>query len=173
MSTSTGEPPLPRQHKHCLLVVDDDPDVCHAVYHLLRRQYDVIVAHSAAEAIDLLGRHEVEIILTDQRMPEMTGIEMLAKVRTRHPEAIRLLYTGYADYGAVIAAINEGHIYRFLSKPWQPEELEAAIADAACEYHRLAQSGDVLARCRQRIDQLEAENRTLREQLGDETDVPS
>jgi response regulator RpfG family c-di-GMP phosphodiesterase len=145
--------------------VDDEPEVCNSVYHLLRRQYHVLRAHSAAEAIQIMAQHEVEIILTDQRMPEVTGVEMLQKIKTHYPEAIRMLFTGYADLHSVIAAINQGHVYRYLSKPWQPEELEAAVADAAAEFARLVQRERLLQDYQARIAHLEADLRDLRARL--------
>lgn len=148
--------------KPCLLVVDDEPEVCDSVSHLLYRNYRVLRAHSAAEAVELLSQHAVEIIMTDQRMPEITGIEMLQKIKSQYPEAIRILFTGYADLNSVIAAINQGHVYRYLSKPWQPEELEAAVADAAAEYSRIVQQAQELTKCQERIAQLEQENQQLR-----------
>jgi response regulator RpfG family c-di-GMP phosphodiesterase len=149
--------------KPCLLVVDDEPEVCDSVSHLLYRNYRVLRAHSAAEAVELLSQHAVEIIMTDQRMPEITGVEMLQKIKSQYPEAIRILFTGYADLNSVIAAINQGHVYRYLSKPWQPEELEAVVADAAAEYSRIVQQAQELTKCRERIAQLERENQRLRE----------
>jgi response regulator RpfG family c-di-GMP phosphodiesterase len=154
-------------HKPCLLVVDDEPEVCNSVDHLMRHKYHVLRAHCAAEAIELMARHEVEIIMTDQRMPEVSGVEMLQKVKSRYPEAIRMLFTGYADINSVIAAINQGHVYRYLSKPWQPEELEAAVDDAAAEYRRLVEWTEELAHCQERIAQLEQENQQLRASLKD------
>src|SRR5207237_242833 len=139
--------------KPCLLVVDDESEVCDSVYHLLRRKYNVLRAHSAAEAVQLMAQHEVEIIMTDQRMPEVTGVEMLQKVKSQYPGAIRMLFTGYADLLSVIAAINQGHVYRYLSKPWQPEELEAAVADAASEYARLVERERLLQDCQERVTQ--------------------
>jgi response regulator RpfG family c-di-GMP phosphodiesterase len=153
--------------KPCLLVVDDEPEVCDSVYHLLHRKYRVLRAHGAAEAVQLLSQHAVEIIMTDQRMPDITGVEMLQKIKSQYPEAIRILFTGYADINSVIAAINQGHVYRYLSKPWQPEELEAAMADAAAEYRRMVQQAQELAKCKERIAQLERENQLLRELLKD------
>jgi response regulator RpfG family c-di-GMP phosphodiesterase len=149
--------------KPCLLVVDDEPEVCDSVSHLLYRNYRVLRAHSAAEAVELLSQHAVEIIMTDQRMPEITGVEMLQKIKSQYPEAIRILFTGYADLNSVIAAINQGHVYRYLSKPWQPEELEAVVADAAAEYSRIVQQAQELTKCRERIAHLERENQRLRE----------
>ncbi len=122
---------------------------------------------SAAEAVELLSQHTVEIIMTDQRMPEITGVEMLQKIKSQYPEAIRILFTGYADLNSVIAAINQGHVYRYLSKPWQPEKLEAVVADAAAEYSRIVQQAQELTRCRERIAQLERENQRLRELAKD------
>jgi response regulator RpfG family c-di-GMP phosphodiesterase len=149
--------------KPCLLVVDDEPEVCNSVSHLLHRNFRVLRAHSAAEAVALLAQHAVEIIMTDQRMPEITGVEMLQKIKSQYPEAIRILFTGYADLNSVIAAINQGHVYRYLSKPWQPEELEAVVADAAAEYSRIVQQAQELTKCRERIAHLERENQRLRE----------
>jgi response regulator RpfG family c-di-GMP phosphodiesterase len=70
-------------------------------------------------------------------MPSVTGVELLSKVRVRHPHAVRMLFTGYTEVESIIAAINQGHIFQFLKKPWQPEELENAVREAAAEYDRL------------------------------------
>ncbi|RUL89173.1 response regulator [Tautonia sociabilis] len=123
--------------KHCLLVVDDEPDVCDSVHDLLRREFRVLKAHGAEEGLRLLREEEVHIIMTDQRMPRITGVELLTRAQDRMPQAIRMLYTGFADLESIIAAINQGHIYQFLRKPWQPEELLEAVRSAAAEYDRL------------------------------------
>ena len=112
-----------------------------------------------------MARDEVEIIMTDQRMPDVTGVEMLQKIKSRYPEAIRMLFTGYSDINSVIAAINQGHVYRYLSKPWHPEELEAAVGDAAAEYARIVAQTQELARCRERIAEFEREVQRLRGQV--------
>jgi response regulator RpfG family c-di-GMP phosphodiesterase len=140
--------------KHTLLVVDDEPDVCDSVHDLLRRQFRVLKARSAAEGIDIMRRDEVHIIMTDQRMPQITGVEFLNKMRLGHPQAVRMLFTGYADVDAIIAAINQGHIYKFLRKPWQPEELEDAVREAAAEYERLMGQADEMARLRAELQQV-------------------
>ena len=139
----------------CLLVVDDEPEIGASVYALLRREYDVLRAQSAAEGQRLMQEHEVHIVMTDQRMPEVTGVELLASVRVRHPRAVRLLFTGYADHESLIAAINDGRVFRFLKKPWRPEELEAAVRAAAAEYHRIATEAEELERLRARVAALE------------------
>jgi response regulator RpfG family c-di-GMP phosphodiesterase len=126
--------------KHCLLIVDDEPNVCDSVHDLLRREFRVLKAHSAQEGCRIMQEEEVHIVMSDQRMPQITGVELLAKVKSRYPHAVRMLFTGFADLESIIAAINQGHIYGFLKKPWQPEELEAAVRQAAAEYDRLSEA---------------------------------
>jgi response regulator RpfG family c-di-GMP phosphodiesterase len=140
--------------KHTLLVVDDEPDVCDSVHDLLRREFNVLKARSAAEGARLMQEHEVHIIMTDQRMPQSTGVELLQRVRRGHPKAVRMLFTGYADLEAVVQAINQGHVFQFLKKPWQPEELENAVREAAAEYERLVEQGEELARLRTEVEAL-------------------
>jgi DNA-binding NtrC family response regulator len=152
--------------KHCLLVVDDEPDVCDSVHDLLRRRFRVLKATSASEGWRLMQEREVHIVMTDQRMPQITGVEMLSKLRVRHPQAIRLLFTGYADLEAVIAAINHGHIFGFLKKPWQPEELEAAVAEAAAEYDRLVELAEESVGRATEVEQLRRRILALEEEVG-------
>ena len=140
--------------KYCLLVVDDEPHVCDSVHDLLRREFRVLKANSAEEGYRLLLEEEVHIIMSDQRMPQISGIELLAQVKSRYPQAIRMLFTGFADLESIIAAINQGHIYQFLKKPWQPEELEGAVRQAAAEYQRLSQESDERERLTNKIDDL-------------------
>ena len=123
--------------RHCLLIVDDEPDVCDSVQDLLRREFRVLKAHSAEEGYRLMQEEEVHIVMSDQRMPQITGIELLTRLKARHPHAIRMLFTGFADLESIITAINQGHIFQFLKKPWQPEELIGAVRQAALEYDRL------------------------------------
>jgi response regulator RpfG family c-di-GMP phosphodiesterase len=124
-------------NKKCLLIIDDEPNVCDSVHDLLRREFRVLKAHSAEEGYRLMQEEDVQIVMSDQRMPQITGVELLAKVKSKYPQAVRMLFTGFADLDSVIAAINQGHIFGFLKKPWQPEALEAAVRQAALEYDRL------------------------------------
>jgi response regulator RpfG family c-di-GMP phosphodiesterase len=123
--------------RHCLLIVDDEPDVCDSVADLLRREFRVLKANSADEGYRIMLEEEVHIVMSDQRMPQITGVELLTKVKARHPQAIRMLFTGFADLDSIIAAINQGHIFQFMKKPWQPEELVAAVRQASSEFDRL------------------------------------
>ena len=154
--------------KYTLLIVDDEPDVCDSVHDLLRREFRVLKAHSGQEGFRLMQEEEVHIIMTDQRMPQVSGVELLTKVKARNPQAVRMLFTGYADLESIIAAINHGHVYHFLKKPWQPEELIEAVRQAAVEYERIIKEVDEsdklrheITTLRQRVDVLEAEVRRL------------
>jgi len=155
--------------KHCLLVVDDEPDVCDSIHDLLRHEFRVLKAKNGAEGARLMQEHEVHIIMTDQRMPHISGVELLKGIRAKHPKAVRMLFTGFADLEAIIAAINQGHIFQFLKKPWQPEELLAAVHEAATEYDRLVDQAEETSRLqeqihnlRERVIALEEEVRRLR-----------
>jgi response regulator RpfG family c-di-GMP phosphodiesterase len=145
---------MSQPRKHCLLIVDDEPNVCDSVHDLLRREFRVLKAHSADEGYRIMQEEEVHIVMSDQRMPQISGVELLAKVKSRHPSAIRMLFTGFADLESIIAAINQGHVYQFLKKPWQPEELEAAVRQAAVEFDRLSDAAIEKERLQSHIDDL-------------------
>jgi len=154
--------------KHCLLIVDDEPNVCDSVHDLLRREFRVLKANSAQEGYRIMQDEEVHIVMSDQRMPQITGVELLAKVKSKYPQAVRMLFTGYADLESIIAAINQGHIYGFLKKPWQPEELEGAVRQAAQEYDRLTQTAreredllNVIGSLQERVAALEEQVKKL------------
>ncbi len=122
--------------KPCLLVVDDEPDLVNSVQDLLRFDYRVLGATRASEGFALMERERVHIVMSDQRMPEMTGVQLLQKVKETYPNAVRLLFTAYSDLTAVIDAINDGNVYRYISKPWETEDLKATLKQAY-EYYEL------------------------------------
>lgn len=173
---------MTRPHKHTLLVVDDEPDVCDSVHDLLRREFRVLRATCAQDGFRLIQEEEIHIVMTDQRMPRITGVELLAKVKMRNPHAIRLLFTGYTDVESIIAAINQGHIFHFLKKPWNPEELIEAVREAADEYDRILAKADererlrnVISDLQHRVDLLEDEVRRLQlpTDMPDSTPTPT
>ena len=129
-----------------VLVVDDEPDVLRSVYHQLRIDYEVVTCQRAAEALDhLKAVTDVAVILSDQRMPGMTGIELLQQARFIRPETTRLLFTAYADIHAVIDAINHGHVFRYITKPWGAEELESMIRQAVERHDMIIEKNQLLA----------------------------
>ncbi len=140
--------------KRAVLVVDDEGEILYSLRGLLRKEYDFHAAQSGYEGLRVLERVPIQVVLADQRMPEMTGVDFLAQVRERDPDITRLLLTGYADLRAVIDAINQGHVFHYITKPWDPNELLLVIRQACAEHDQQAERrrllGDVndyLARC--------------------------
>ena len=116
--------------KATLLFVDDERRVLSSMRAMFRRDYHVFVADSGREALEIIDRERIDVIISDQRMPEMTGVELLCTVKERAPSIMRILLTGYADLEAIEASINEGEVFRYLMKPCPPEDLKKAIAMA-------------------------------------------
>lgn len=126
------------ESKHSILCVDDEADNVDALERLFRRKLQVFKATSAAQGLELLAKHPVTVIISDQRMPQMTGVEFLQESLKTHPNAIRILLTGYTDIDSVIAAINSGQIYRYVTKPWDPVDLANAV-DRAIERYEIGE----------------------------------
>jgi response regulator RpfG family c-di-GMP phosphodiesterase len=153
-----------------LLLVDDEPSVLSALRRLFRLQgYDIEQATSGADALQVLARRPVDLVISDMRMPEMDGATFLEAVRQSHPDTVRLLLTGYADIGATVAAINRGEIHRYIAKPWDDQDLLLVVADAlrrrALEQHNRA----LLALTRQQNLDLAALNHGLEDRVAART----
>ncbi len=139
-----------------ILVVDDEPEVLRSLHDLLRRDYRVLTFERGPEALKALHEVDPPVVMTDQRMPQMTGVEFLRHVKRLRPDSTRLLFTGYADLKAVIDAINEGNVFRYITKPWDTEEMQTVVRQAV-EHH------DLLVERRQLIGELQEKNARLRE----------
>jgi len=113
-----------------VLYIDDEPHNLAAFKAAFRRDYDIVLAESAAEARAILENEEVPVILSDQRMPGETGIEFFESIKALYPHSMRILLTGYADIQAVISAVNLGNIFRYLQKPWEEEEIRKVVGEA-------------------------------------------
>jgi response regulator RpfG family c-di-GMP phosphodiesterase len=122
-----------------ILVVDDESEILYSLRGLLRKEYDFHAAQSGYEALKVLERTPIHVVMADQRMPEMTGVDFLAQVRTRYPDITRLLLTGYADLPAVIAAINQGQVFRYITKPWDADALRLVLREAVEQHEQLAE----------------------------------
>lgn len=125
--------------KITVLYVDDEQDNLFSFKATFRLKYNVLTAVSAEEAFRTLESDLVHIIISDQRMPQMTGVEFLEKVQSLYPDAVRLLLTGYADMNVVIDAVNKGKIFHYLTKPWNEEELNKTL-DKAYEFWKEKQT---------------------------------
>ncbi len=148
--------------KPCLLVVDDEADLVQSVKDLLRFDFRVLGATRASEGLRLMEGNDVHLVMSDQRMPEMTGVEFLNRLRESYPETVRLLFTAYADIGAVIDAINQGSVYRYIAKPWQPDELRTVLRQALDYYNLQADRRRLIKELQEKNIQLEKANEDLK-----------
>ncbi|MFP5431079.1 MAG: response regulator [Gammaproteobacteria bacterium] len=128
-----------------VLLVDDEERILRSLGLLLRMQYQVFATSDGYEALDILKREKIHVLISDQRMPIMSGSELLRQARDIAPDTIRILLTGYADADAALASVNEGEIFRYITKPWGPMELRDTIAQAAEIALGLEQSAPVAA----------------------------
>lgn len=121
----------PLDQRSRILLVDDEVNVVSSLKRLLRHEdYHIDVAPGGQQALEILERSQVDLIISDARMPGMDGATFLAQVQARWPDCMRILLTGYADLSMTVKAINEGRIYRYISKPWDDEELRTVIRQA-------------------------------------------
>jgi diguanylate cyclase (GGDEF)-like protein len=148
--------------KCSLLIVDDEPYVLQMLTALLSAEFDIHIADCAEAAQAAFSRQPIDIILTDQRMPRQTGIQLLEWVRQNHPRTVRLLMSGYAELEGAIDAINRGQVYHYLLKPWRTEELLQVVRNAA-EKCLLERSRDQL------LEQLRRLNAELEQRVSERT----
>jgi len=143
-----------REHdaRHTVMLVDDEERILRALSRLLRTEnYELVTAGSGAGALALMAKQPVHVIVTDQQMPGMTGIEFLKRVKAEYPDTVRMVLTGHADVTIAMAAINEGQVYRFITKPVQAEEVKLAIRHALMQ-HDLLKENKALVREVQKRD---------------------
>jgi signal transduction histidine kinase len=121
---------------YSILYLDDEEQNLISFQALFRRQYNVFTTTSAHEAVDILNNHDIQIIFSDQKMPEVSGVEFFETILPDFPRPVRILLTGYADIEAVIDAINKGQVYRYVAKPWDANELAICVENALEKYRR-------------------------------------
>ena len=168
-------------HEHTVLFVDDEVNILKALQRLLRNEpMRVLTASRPQEAIALLDREHAQVVVSDQRMPEMSGVDLLSTVRERHGDIVRMMLTGYTEMNIAVEAINKGEIYRLITKPWNDDELKATLRqafdhhDLKGEIKRLNQvtreqnfklqdmNKNLEGKVRERTKQLAAKNQELR-----------
>lgn len=159
MSQGTG-------YKLKLMVVDDEPDNLDLLYRTFRRDFNVIKADSAIAALEILDQQgEMAIIISDQRMPEMLGTEFLSKTVDRFPDTIRIVLTGYTDVEDLVEAINAGKVFKYITKPWNPDQLKGVVQQAADTYHVVKQRTQELQRALRRESLFNVVTTAIRESL--------
>ena len=136
--------------KYKIMIVDDEPVNLRTLERLFRQDYHVVTAQSGAEALTLLDQHDVALLISDQRMPQMTGIELMKRTVALRPQMVRILLTGYTDVSALVEAINCGLVYRYVTKPWNNDDLRQTVSRALEHYemiksqHRLGMENERL-----------------------------
>ncbi|MDP3029520.1 MAG: response regulator [Deltaproteobacteria bacterium] len=153
-----------------ILLVDDEENILSSLQRLLRREnYNVITSASPEKALEILKHEPVSLIISDQRMPEMGGTEFLARARDIQPEAIRIILTGYADINAAMAAINQGQVYRFITKPWNDLDFKANIRQAIDFYQLRRENQRLLELTVQQNAELKELNENLERKVEERT----
>jgi CheY-like chemotaxis protein len=138
---------LEKSKKPKMLVVDDEPDNLDLLYRTFRRDFNVLRAESGIVALEILAAEgEVAVIISDQRMPEMKGTEFLSKTVPQFPDTMRIILTGFTDVEDLVEAINSGQVYKYITKPWDPNELKSVVQRAAETYELLKQRTEELRR---------------------------
>lgn len=148
--------------KHTILCIDDEQNIQNALKRLLRKEkYRLLTCSSGKEGLEVLANTQVHLVISDQRMPEMSGTDFLKQVKERYPDIIRIILTGYTDVDTITRSINEGHIYKFFLKPWNDQHLTLEIRQAL-EQYELIEANKKLARM---TVQQNEELRTINENL--------
>ncbi len=148
--------------KYSILYIDDEEHNLVSFKSTFRREFNIFVAISGPVGLEIMEQNDIGLVITDQRMPEMTGVEFLEKVMLLHPDCIRMIMTGFSDMDAIIQAINKGNIYRYIAKPWNREELKITI-DSAFEVYNLKDQN------KQLIEDLKEANLNLEQKVEERT----
>jgi len=146
-----------KRYKHNILVVDDEPHNLESLRRTFRREYIVFAAVGGEEGLSIVQQEEIALIITDQRMPGMTGIELLERAMEVYPHAIRILLTAFTDVDALIGAINTGRVYRYITKPWDPEELKITVKRAIELYDLTMENQRLLEELEEKVAALDAQ----------------
>ena len=166
MEFKSKESDQKKDKKYHLLYVDDEVDNLVAFKAVFRRLYQISTAESSAQALEILKDNDIDIVISDQRMPEKTGVELLEEIKTKYPQIIRMILTGYSDMEAIIGAINQGKIYHYFTKPWEFEEVKVVI-DNALELLELKQENQNLTLQNAQLEKenIQAQFEVLKDQL--------
>jgi len=160
----------PSKNSRTLLLVDDETNILNALKRTLRPEgYIILTANSGEEGLVLLAQHEVGVIISDQRMPHMTGIEFLRQVKVLYPKTLRIVLSGYTELDSVTSIINEGAVCKFLTKPWDDDLLRNNIREAFQCYEMERENARLLSELQSANDKLSMLNQTLEQKVAEKT----
>ncbi len=158
------------KEKISILLVDDERNVLRSISRLfMDENYEVLTAASCEEGLETLKRRHVQIVISDYRMPSFNGVEFLKQVRSMHPDAIRIVLSGYADSGAIVSAINEGEIYKFIPKPWNDDELKVTVRNALERYFLCKENTELALDLKKKNEALSGLNEELKKLLAEKS----
>ena len=157
------------QQKCSLLIVDDEPYILSTLSGLLQDEFDVLTADCAEAAQRAFAARPIDLILTDQKMPAMSGVQLLEWVRQNHPRTVRLMMTGFAELEEAVEAINKGQVFRYLFKPWRHEELREILRSAAHTFVLERNNAKLVAELQQLNDKLRGLNTELEQRVAERT----
>ena len=156
--------------EHAVLFVDDEGNILKAVQRLLRNEpWNVLTASRGSEALEILDQTQAQVVVSDQRMPEMSGVDLLQAIRERRPNVVRMMLTGYTEMNVAVEAINRGEIFRLITKPWNDEELKATLRQAFDHFDLKEEIKRLNQITREQNLKLQDMNRNLEQKVRDRT----
>ena len=158
-------------NQHTVLCVDDEENILHSIKRLLRKEgYRLLTALSGIEALKILEENDVHLVLSDQRMPQMSGTEFLAEVKEKYPDVIRIILTGYTEVDSITESINKGNIYKFFLKPWNDQHLKLEIGKALEQYELIQANKMLHKKVLEQNEELKRINENLEGLIQDRTE---
>lgn len=139
-----------------LLIIDDEVEITKALTRQFRKKYNVFSTTNAEDGFAIMEKEKIQVVLSDQRMPGMTGVDFFSRIKDKYPDALKLILTGYTDIEAVIGAINDGQVFRYVTKPWHPEELDTIIREAFEKYELITNNRKLMHSLQEANTTLEA-----------------
>lgn len=159
------------EHERTILCIDDEISILNSLRRLLRRDgYRFLSATSGEEGLKILGENNIQIVVSDQRMPEMSGTEFMAKVKEAYPEVLRIILTGYTEVDSITESVNKGNIYKFFLKPWNDQNLKLEIKQAFEQYELIQANKKLVKKVVEQNEMLSSVNENLEHLIEERTE---
>ncbi len=153
-----------------VLAVDDEKSILNSLRRSLRKEpYKLFFAESGAEGLEVLAANDIQMVLSDQRMPNMSGTEFLSQVKQLYPDTVRVVLSGYAEAEAIVDSINRGEVYRFIGKPWEDDDLKSVIKQGLAHYNLVIQNRQLSEQTKHQLIELERLNNLLANSVEERT----